>query len=78
MGIGLTHWHDTLVVLDNFGRQLLQDIFLGSSQNERRNPPLKRLECINELLSVFQLLLHFLDVSGKILVISPVEGGFFL
>lgn len=74
----LSFWHDALVVLNHFGRQFLQDVFLSPPQNERSNPSLKRFECCDELLGVFKFFLHFLDVAGKVLVVHFVEGGLIL
>ena len=69
--------HRAWVVLDDLGREFLQDLLFGPAQYERCYSPFEALECLDECLCVFELLLHSLDVSGEVLVVQLTEGGLF-
>ena len=70
--------HLTYHVLDNLGRQLLQDLVLSAPQDERLDSLLQTLQGIDETLGLLQLFRQLLDVRGKILIVLLVEDIFLL
>jgi hypothetical protein len=61
-------------ILDNLGRQLLEDFVFGSSQNKGRNPLLQAFQGIDIVLGLLQLLRQLLYVRCQILIILLIEN----
>ena len=73
MDLGLDCSHPTLVILNDFGWQLLQNLLLSPPQDKRGDSLLQALERCDKLLGVFELLLHLLDVRRQVLIVHLVE-----
>lgn len=55
--------HDAFKVLYNFGWEFFKDVLFCASENEWSNSSFERLECSDELLGVFEFLLHLFNVA---------------
>ena len=75
MHLQLRFRHRAWIVLNDLGWELLQYLLFGPAQYERRYSPFETLQCLDECLCVFKLLLHSLDVTGEVLVVELTEGG---
>ena len=70
--------HLTYDILDNLGRQFLQDLVLRTPQDKRLDPLLQTLQGIDETLGLLELFGQLLDVRGKILIVLLVKDIFLL
>ena len=74
MNMLLKSGHLADYILDNLGRQLLEDFVFGSSKDKGRDPLLQAFQCIDKVLCLLQLLRQLLYVRSQILIILLVEN----